>query len=265
MDRERRGGIILAVVLLFLLLAGLILLFGIGVFNQDNQNNQNNQSSNQGQGQIEQNIENQKSFSNEANAPSLVDSIPSRGSTFAEVPINVVTIFNELLSRNSNITIQKDGINYDAGNTIIDANRQVMRKRMVSDAPDGLYTASYWACGQDGQCQYGSFQFRVDRTQTAGFTNLRGQRNVIINIEGSRFNPQNVIISRGTRVLWVNKDNTPQSVNTNPITTHIYYPIQNSNPLGQGATYTLIFPQIGAYPYHNAMNSAIGQGIILVK
>ncbi|WP_414470339.1 copper resistance protein CopC [Methanobacterium sp. ACI-7] len=262
MDRERRGGIILAVVLLFLLLAVLILLFGIGAFNQENQNNQSN---NQGQGQIEQNIENQRSFSNEANAPRLVDSIPSRGSTFTEAPINVATNFNEPLSRNSNITIKKEGINYDTGNTIIDTNRQVMRKRMVSDAPDGLYTVDYWACGQDGQCQYGSFQFRIDRRQTAGFTDLRGQRNVIINIEGSRFNPQNVIISRGTRVLWINKDNTPQSVNTNPITTHIYYPIQNSNPLGQGATYTLIFPQIGAYPYHNAMNSDIGQGIILVR
>ncbi|MGB9936563.1 MAG: cupredoxin domain-containing protein [Methanobacterium sp.] len=263
MDQERRGGIILAAVLLFLLLAGLILAFSIGIFNQENQNNSNNQGSNQGQNPINPNIGNQRGYSNQITAPSLIDSIPSRGSTFAEVPLNIVTLFNAPLSRNSTITIKKDGKNYDTGNTVV--NGQNMRKRMASSAPDGIYIVDYWACGQNGQCQFGSFQFRIDRTQTSDFTDLRGQKDITINIEGSQFKPQNVIISPGTRITWVNKDNSPQSVNTNPITSHIYYPLQNSNPLSPGDTYTLVFPQIGEYPYHNAMNSAVGRGIILVK
>lgn len=203
-------------------------------------------------------------FTNPTKTPHYETNTPAHASTLAGVPINVVIDFNFDLGPGSTISITKDGTEYGIGETIIDPNRLSMRREMNQDAPDGIYTVNYKACWPDGSCHNGNFQFAIDRSAAQNFVNLTGRQEVTINMEQIAFNPQNVIISKGTRVTWINKDDTEHFINTDAHPSHTYYPAQNSRGLNMSDSFSLTFDKAGIYPYHCSAHAATMTGTILV-
>ena len=190
---------------------------------------------------------------------------PAHGTTLAGVPTNVVVDFNFDLAPPSQITIKKDGKDYGMGETVIDDNKLAMRKNMEPSSPDGLYTVSYNACWPDGSCHDGNFQFKIDRSKSGGFEDLTGQSEVTVKLSQIMFGPQNIKISKGTKVTWVNNDSVEHYINTDSHPAHTYFPKQNSKALKGGNTYSLTFETAGIYPYHCSAHAQTMTGSILVE
>lgn len=204
------------------------------------------------------------SFQNPKKAAHYESNTPEHGSTLAGVPINVVVNFNFDLAQGSSISITKDEKQYGVGEIKIDENKLAMRLNMDSQAPDGFYTVNYRACWADGSCHDGSFQFAIDSARSSEFEDLRSQKEVTINLKNITFNPKNVRVSRGTKVIWVNQDNVEHTVNTDQHPNHTYYLQQNSRTLKVNDTYAVIFNDPGIYPYHCTPHAGIMTGAILV-
>lgn len=175
---------------------------------------------------------------------------PEHGAIVAGVPINVVIDFNFDLAMSSKITIEKDGKDYATGETIIDDGKLAMRRNMEASSPDGMYTVKYDACWADGSCHDGQFQFVVDRSQESSFEDMTGKAEVTVDLQNIAFTPAMVKVSKGTKVTWVNQDNTEHTVNTDSHPAHTYYPDQNSRTLSNGDSYSTLFDKPGIYFYH---------------
>lgn len=190
---------------------------------------------------------------------------PAHGSVLAGVPVNVVIDFNFDLGPGSSISIMTDDMEYGTGETIIDSNKLAMRRDMDPNAPDGLYTVNYNACWPDGSCHDGHFQFTIDRTESGNYTDLRNKTEVTVKLSEIAFKPQNIRISRGTKVIWINEDNVDHYVNTDAHPSHTYYPPQNSKVLKNGDMFSLAFDKTGIYPYHCSAHATIMTGSIIVE
>ena len=191
--------------------------------------------------------------------------IPEHGSTLPANPVNVVINFNFDLSSKSSIEIAKDGKEYGLGDTVIDSNKLAMRRNFSQNAPDGIYAVTYNACWPDGSCHDGSFKFSVDRTKSASFTDMTGQKEVTVHLTGIAFVPQNIRVSAGTKIVWVNDEPVGHYVNTDPHAGHNYYPAQNSALLQNGDTYSYTFGIKGYYPYHCSAHADVMKGAIVVE
>lgn len=191
--------------------------------------------------------------------------VPSHGAVLAGAPVNVVVDFNFDLAQGSSISLKMSEKEYGVGETIIDPGKLAMRKKMDSSSPNGLYDVSYRACWADGSCHEGSFQFAVDRSLAEKFSDMRGKTEISIVLENFKFSPQEVRISRGTKVTWTNKDSAIHTVNTDSHPFHTYYLSQNSRDLKQGETYSVVFDEPGIYPYHCTPHAKIMTGTLLVE
>lgn len=190
---------------------------------------------------------------------------PSHGDVLAGVPINVVINFNFDLDSTSSISITKDGVEYSYDELIIDPNKLSMRIKMDPNAPDGLYTVKYNSCWPDKSCHDGSFQFKIDRSQTNNYENMTGKKEVSISLKDIAINPKNVKISKGTKITWVNNDTAEHYVNTDSHPAHTYILDMNSKILGQGESYSYTFTEAGIYPYHCSAHADSMIGSILVE
>lgn len=206
-----------------------------------------------------------ESFSTPIKAAHYESNTPEHASVLAGVPVNVAIDFNFDLAQGSNIEIMINGKDYGIGETILDEGGLAMRRKMDSNAPDGIYTVSYKACWADGSCHNGQFQFKVDRSISSEFVDMTGQEEVTINLKNIVFNPSRVKVSPGTKVIWVNQDNVDHTVNTDSHPAHTYFLEQNSRTLSNGDTYSLTFNEAGIYPYHCTPHSDMMRGQILVE
>jgi plastocyanin/methionine-rich copper-binding protein CopC len=202
-------------------------------------------------------------FANPKKSAHYESNTPAHGMVLAGVPVNVVIDFNFDLHDKSDIRILKDGTDYGTGPTTVDPNRLTLRRSMDPQAPDGLYTVMYNACWPDGSCHDGSFQFVIDRGLAAGFTDLRNQSAVTVTIDDLAFIPDEIIISPGTNVTWVNEDTVDHSVNTDSHPAHTYFPPQNSRVFSPGESHSVVFTTPGIYPYHCSVHPFM-RGAILV-
>lgn len=204
-------------------------------------------------------------FSAPKKAAHYQSNAPEHRSVLAAVPVNVVIDFNFDLAQGSSIAITKDGMEYGRGDTVTDANRLSMRRNMDPQAPDGIYTVAYNACWADGSCHNGSFQFAIDRSKRSEFEDMRGKKEVMIKLQNIAFNPKSILISRNTRVTWVNKDSVIHTINTDVHPAHTYYLSQNSKDLTMGQSYSVTFDTPGVYPYHCTPHAKSMKGSILVE
>ena len=202
-------------------------------------------------------------FSPPKEARQLTNNTPLHGAMLSGVPINVVVDFNYDRGPGSKISIMKDGKDYGVGDTKIDDNKLAIRRDMRPDAPDGIYTVKYTSCQLNGSCDDGTFQFALDRSKAGAFTDLRGQKEVTIDIKNYAFNPRNVTVGKGTKVTWKNEDDDTHFVNTNPHPEHTYYRAMNSKALEKGDTFALTFDKPGIYPYHCSAHTSM-TGSLLV-
>lgn len=195
---------------------------------------------------------------------------PAHAYVLAGVPVNVVIDFNFDLAKGSSISLSNSGKEYGLGETVIDANQLAMRRNVDSSAPDGVYTVSYKACWADGSCHDGNFQFAIDRAKAAGFVDMRNQKEVTVSLKNTSFNPQNLKVSAGTKVTWVNEDDVVHTVNTGADNTgsdhaHTYFKSQNSRNLDKADTFSVTFEKVGIYPYHCTPHASFMTGSILVE
>lgn len=208
---------------------------------------------------------NNNQFENPKKSAHYESNTPAHGATLAGVPVNVTIDFNFDLANGSSISITNGGKEYTTGKTIIDSNLLAMRRNVDPSTPDGIYTVSYKACWADGSCHDGSFQFAIDRSKTADFVDMRSKKEVTVSLRNTSFNPQNLRVSAGTKVTWINEDNIVHTVNTDSHPAHTYYLSQNSRNLNQGDKYSVTFERPGIYPYHCTPHAEIMTGSILVE
>ncbi len=190
---------------------------------------------------------------------------PAHGAILATRPINVVIDFNFDLTPPSSIRVEKDGVDYGAGETKIDPSALALRRDLAADAPDGSYKVSYSACWSATSCHEGYFQFAIDSGKKSGFDDLKEQKEVTVKLSQIKFNPSKIMISAGTKVTWVNDDAVAHTVNTDSHPAHTYYLPQNSRKLNKGDSYSVVFDKPGIYPYHCSPHAEVMQGTVVVE
>lgn len=249
------------------LFIGLILILALGmvfVFLQKSQNQPSNTPN------LTQRTNNAKQnlaikFQDSIKSAHFESNTPAHGSIIAGVPINVVIDFDFDLAKPSEIKILKDDQDFGVENTIIDSNKLTLRRKMMTGAPDGLYSVKYKACWPDGSCHEGSFEFAIDKSLANDFEDFTNKPQVDINMTKIKFNPEHLRISQGTEVTWINNDDATHYINTDSHLGHSYYPAQNSRALKKGDNYTLVFNIPGIYPYHCSTHEENMTGSILVE
>lgn len=204
-------------------------------------------------------------FSNPKKSAHYESNTPSHGAILASVPVNIVIDFNFDLAKPSEIKILNNGKDFGVGETTIDSNKLSMRRKMDPNSFDGLYTVDYKACWPDGSCHDGSFQFAIDKSQTTNFNDQTNKKEVTIKLSQISFSPQNVKVSKGAKVIWINDEDVEHYVNTDSHPAHTYYPSQNSKLLKKGEQFSLIFDQSGIYPYHCSAHASSMTGSLLVE
>jgi plastocyanin len=202
-------------------------------------------------------------FENPKKTPHWEYNVPTHESIMAAVPINVVLGFNFDLGPGTSMSIKREGVEYGTGETEIEDNKLIMRRQMDLNSPDGIYKVDYNACWPDGSCHTGFFQFEIDRAQSSSFINLKDNQEVMVDLKEISFNPDKIIISKGTKVTWINKDALTHYINSNPHGGHSYFPEQNSEALEEGDSFSLIFDQPGIYPYHCSVHHDMKGSIIV--
>ena len=190
---------------------------------------------------------------------------PAHGVILAAVPLNVVIDFNFDLVKPSSITIDKDSKDYGVGETVIDKNKLTMRRTMNPDSPEGRYTVLYRACWPDKTCHDGNFQFEIDKRKSKTYEDQRGKNEVTVKLADIAFKPKNLLISRGTKITWINDDGVEHYINTDSHPAHTYYLSQNSEALNQDGSYSLAFNTPGIYPYHCSAHADSMSGSIIVE
>lgn len=190
---------------------------------------------------------------------------PGHGSILAGVPINIVIDFNFDLAKPSEIKILKEGKDVGVGETIIDTNKLTLRRLVEANSSDGLYRVEYKACWPDASCHDGFFEFAIDRSQAKDFVDKTDSKEVVIDMNHIAFDPKNVKISKGTKVIWKNNDEVGHYINTDSHPAHTYFPDQNSKLLNKREEFEVVFDKPGVYPYHCSAHAATMTGAILVE
>lgn len=204
-------------------------------------------------------------FSSPKKSPHYESNTPDHASILAAVPVNVVINFNFDLDDLSTISIKKNGQEYESGKTVVDDNNLSMRRAMPPDAPDGLYDVEYRAYWPDKSSHDGHFQFAIKKGNKSSFQDMTQNKNVNIELVNTSIKPKNILIAKGAKVTWVNKDDVEHFVNTDTHPAHTYYPEQNSRGLNKGQTFSLTFNKVGIYPYHCSAHASQMTGNIIVE
>lgn len=208
---------------------------------------------------------NEFKFSNPKKSAHYETNTPAHGSVLAAPPVNISLDFNFDLAAPSSISVIKDGAEYATGDLVIDTNQLTMRRAFKQDAPNGLYKVIYNACWPDRSCHDGHFEFAIDRTLAQDYQDLTGQAEVTVRMSDIKFKPQNIKVSKGTKVIWVNDEDEMHYVNSDSHPAHTYYLPQNSGLMRKGESYSVTFNTAGIYPYHCSAHAANMTGNILVQ
>lgn len=181
----------------------------------------------------------------------FVDSTPLHGEIYAAQPINITVNFNFDLEAGSKISvISADGQEWSRGENLIEDQNTALKKNLKQGMPDGTYQVSYTACWADGSCHNGQFTFQIDSKKKSEYLDMRGKKELAVEMKEVKFTQAKIIISPGTKVTWVNKDDLSHFVNTETHPEHTYYPMQNSLELVKGQSYSTTFQTPGQYNYH---------------
>jgi plastocyanin len=216
----------------------------------------------------------------------FIDSVPSHGEVFVTVPEKVLINFDDTLGAlledapgdTSKMTVYhegQEGTRIASTETRIEIrmiNGSVLKTVLDPKYGDGKYIVEYRACrtggteGTGGTCNDGRYGFSVDSLTIENYANMTKKAYVEIKMAGNRFNPQNVIISRGTRVTWTNEEGTVHTVATDPFKSENYVLPLKSNVLSKYNSYEYTFVKTGEFPYHCRLHYPDGMvGRILVK
>ena len=105
----------------------------------------------------------------------------------------------------------------------------------------------------------------IDSKLLEDFTDLKGTKEITINMIDILFDMSNIIIDSGTTFTWVNQDDVGHTVNSDPHPGHSNYPPLNSSLLSKGDTFSLTFDEPGLYTYHCSPHYSTMKGSVLVE
>ncbi len=97
------------------------------------------------------------------------------------------------------------------------------------------------------------------------FTDLKGTKEITINMKNISFEMPKIIIDAGTTVTWINQDNVGHTVNSDPHPGHDNHPELNSDLLSNGDTFSFTFDEPGLYTYHCNPHYPRMKGSVLVE
>lgn len=86
----------------------------------------------------------------------------------------------------------------------------------------------------------------------------------VINVTKNGFQPKELVIKTGTRVIWINKSGEPATVNSNNHPSHLLFPFLNLGEFSNESSVQVIFDKSGVYAYHNHLKPS-QTGIITVE
>jgi len=198
-------------------------------------------------------------------AAHFVDSSPAHGETFAMTPTHLVINFNFTLHHKSSITVKKGDKPVSIGPVAFGQRDLSMSVTLPSSAGDGLYTVDYNACWPDQSCHEGRFAFTVDSKKLSSYVDMTGKSEITVNMQGLKFDTDHLIVSKGTKVTWTNKDSVDHFVNTDPHPTHNAYLPLNSLDIKPGQTYSFTFNDTGEIAYHCSAHYPSMVARIIVK
>lgn len=189
------------------------------------------------------------------------------GQTFAQVPERVLINFVFSLADPSTITVTKDGADLRIGAAEISGSNSLrISSTLPGDAGDGLYVVKYVACRPDKSCHEDQFTFTVDSSRKSTYVDMTGQGEVVVDMKGFKFEPARIVVSRGTKVTWINGEAAVHFVNSDPHPSHNNLASLNSFDLKQGQSYSHTFDQVGEWMYHCSAHFPQGMvGGVLVQ
>jgi plastocyanin len=76
----------------------------------------------------------------------------------------------------------------------------------------------------------------------------------VINVTKNGFEPKELTVKTGTRVIWINKSGEPATVNSDNHPSHLLFSFLNLGEFNDGSSVQVIFDKSGVYTYHNHLN-----------
>ena len=200
-------------------------------------------------------------------APHFVDSYPNHGDVLAQAPEKLVLNFNFNLHPDSAISVTRDGEEVSLGPIVISDSKLSMQEPIEGRPPDGVYEVEYSACWPDQSCHEGITGFVVDSATVGEYDDLRGHPEVtILMTEGDRFDANKVMVSPGTKIVWVNETAVDHFLNSDPHPSHNVLGELNSTNISSGESFSYTFQEPGAWGYHCSAHFNLGMTAqILVK
>ncbi len=184
-------------------------------------------------------------------SPHFLDSTPLHGEVYAAQPINVTLNFDFDLSRGSGISVTSEGSRqWQEGDAQIEDGGTALKISLQQGMPDGRYSVQYTACWPDKSCHEGRFFFVIDSSRQADYEDMRGQDRVSVSMKDLAFKSRNIMVSRGTTIVWVNDDPVGHFVNSETHPEHTYFLEQNSREIAPGERFSTTFEVPGQYSYH---------------
>lgn len=179
-------------------------------------------------------------------------STPAESEKLAAQPLNVTLNFDtdRDLARSSVNVTGPGGEAVTTGKLVVVGNGTSLQQPLRAGVPEGEYSVSYDTCSTGGACEDAKYTFTIDRSLSDGFIDMRGKSQVTIDMKDIKFVEQEVVVSPGTKVTWVNSDTVDHYVNTDTHPAHTYYPAQNSRGISTSEQYSVTFTKTGVYPYH---------------
>jgi len=86
-----------------------------------------------------------------------------------------------------------------------------------------------------------------------------------VTITKDGFTPTTIQVKLGTAVTWTNNDSATHQVVTDPHPGHTNLKDFDSDPLGQGDSFTFTFEKTGTFTYHDEMNPLKSKGTVIVN
>jgi plastocyanin len=75
-----------------------------------------------------------------------------------------------------------------------------------------------------------------------------------IKVTKNGFEPSNITIKAGTRLIWINESGEPATVNSDNHPTHLLFPFLNLGEFDNKSSVQADFDKAGTYTYHNHLN-----------
>src|SRR3989344_4327240 len=106
----------------------------------------------------------------------------------------------------------------------------------------------------------------VTKEEAGGKTESQPMDSAQVSILKEGFTTQTIKIAKNQQVTWVNQDEGPHQIASDPHPTHDGLAgLDSEEPLAKGDSFSFIFEEAGTYTYHDHLNPSTIKGTVIVK